>query len=167
MIFFLGVGAGGTSPDPKDTALIADLRSQVGALETDLDDATEEIEELQPFADRGREVIEAEEAAAREAERVAAEQAAAEQAAAEEAARVAAEQAAAEQAAAEQAAAEEAARAAEQAARAAAPAAPAGGSGGAYANCTAARAAGAAPVYRGEPGYGSHLDRDNDGIGCE
>jgi len=38
---------------------------------------------------------------------------------------------------------------------------------GAYANCTAARAAGAAPVRRGDPGYGSHLDRDNDGIGCE
>jgi hypothetical protein len=38
---------------------------------------------------------------------------------------------------------------------------------GAYRNCTAARAAGAAPVYRGDPGYGSHLDRDNDGIGCE
>jgi hypothetical protein len=36
-----------------------------------------------------------------------------------------------------------------------------------FANCSAARAAGAAPVYRGEPGYGSHLDRDNDGIGCE
>jgi hypothetical protein len=40
-------------------------------------------------------------------------------------------------------------------------------SGGAFANCAAARAAGAAPVYRGDPGYGSHLDRDNDGIGCE
>ena len=36
-----------------------------------------------------------------------------------------------------------------------------------YANCAAARAAGAAPVRRGDPGYGSHLDRDNDGIGCE
>ncbi len=36
-----------------------------------------------------------------------------------------------------------------------------------YANCTAARRAGAAPVLRGEPGYGRHLDRDNDGIGCE
>ena len=23
------------------------------------------------------------------------------------------------------------------------------------------------PVYRGDPGYGPHLDRDNDGIGCE
>ena len=36
-----------------------------------------------------------------------------------------------------------------------------------YPNCAAARAAGAAPVRRGQPGYGSHLDRDNDGIGCE
>jgi hypothetical protein len=36
-----------------------------------------------------------------------------------------------------------------------------------FRNCTEARAAGAAPVRRGDPGYGSHLDRDNDGIGCE
>ncbi|WP_120284492.1 excalibur calcium-binding domain-containing protein [Rhodococcus rhodochrous] len=36
-----------------------------------------------------------------------------------------------------------------------------------YKNCAAARAAGAAPVYIGEPGYGTHLDRDKDGIGCE
>lgn len=36
-----------------------------------------------------------------------------------------------------------------------------------YENCTAARDAGAAPVLRGEPGYGPHLDRDGDGIGCE
>lgn len=36
-----------------------------------------------------------------------------------------------------------------------------------YKNCTAAREAGAAPVRRGDPGYGSHLDRDGDGIGCE
>ena len=36
-----------------------------------------------------------------------------------------------------------------------------------YKNCTIARQAGAAPVYRGQPGYGPHLDRDGDGIGCE
>lgn len=36
-----------------------------------------------------------------------------------------------------------------------------------FANCAEARAAGAAPVRRGDPGYGPHLDRDNDGIGCE
>ncbi|MEN1959497.1 excalibur calcium-binding domain-containing protein [Luteimonas sp. MJ246] len=35
------------------------------------------------------------------------------------------------------------------------------------ANCAEARAAGAAPVRRGEPGHGPHLDRDNDGVGCE
>ena len=34
-------------------------------------------------------------------------------------------------------------------------------------NCAAARAAGAAPVHAGDPGYGSHLDRDGDGTGCE
>jgi len=37
----------------------------------------------------------------------------------------------------------------------------------AFRNCAAARAAGAAPVYRGDPGYGAHLDRDGDGVGCE
>ena len=36
-----------------------------------------------------------------------------------------------------------------------------------YANCAAARAAGAAPVMRGSPGYSRKLDRDNDGVGCE
>ncbi len=36
-----------------------------------------------------------------------------------------------------------------------------------YANCTAARNAGAAPIYSGQPGYRSELDRDNDGIACE
>ncbi|QDB79014.1 hypothetical protein FE251_06240 [Georgenia wutianyii] len=36
-----------------------------------------------------------------------------------------------------------------------------------YENCAAARAAGAAPVLVGQPGYGRHLDRDGDGIGCE
>lgn len=44
---------------------------------------------------------------------------------------------------------------------------PSSGSGGAFRNCTEARAAGAAPVRRGDPGYGPHLDRDNDGVGCE
>jgi hypothetical protein len=38
---------------------------------------------------------------------------------------------------------------------------------GVFAICAAARAAGAAPVRRGEPGYGSHLDRDGVGVECE
>ena len=40
-----------------------------------------------------------------------------------------------------------------------------------YDNCTAARKkakeAGAAPLYRGDPGYREELDRDRDGIACE
>ena len=40
-------------------------------------------------------------------------------------------------------------------------------SGRAFRNCTEARAAGAAPVREGDPGYGLHLDRDRDGVGCE
>lgn len=36
-----------------------------------------------------------------------------------------------------------------------------------YRNCAAARAAGVAPIYRGEPGYESRLDADSDGIACE
>lgn len=36
-----------------------------------------------------------------------------------------------------------------------------------YKNCAAARAAGAAPIHVGEPGYARHLDRDGDGVACE
>ncbi len=36
-----------------------------------------------------------------------------------------------------------------------------------YPNCGAARAAGAAPLYQGQPGYGPHMDGDHDGIACE
>jgi hypothetical protein len=36
-----------------------------------------------------------------------------------------------------------------------------------YPNCNAARAAGAAPIYAGQPGYRAGLDRDGDGIACE
>ncbi len=43
----------------------------------------------------------------------------------------------------------------------------AGSRSGAYPNCSAARAAGAAPIRRGQRGYGPHLDRDGDGIACE
>ena len=45
--------------------------------------------------------------------------------------------------------------------------APAPEPGPYYANCAAAKAAGAAPVRVGQPGYGTHLDRDRDGVGCE
>jgi hypothetical protein len=121
------------------------------------------------------------------ADKAAAEKAAAEKAAAEQAAaaQVAAEKAAAEKAAADQAAAEQAAAAqaaaaqaaAEQAARdaaarqavpapAPAPAAPAPSSVY-FGSCADAKAAGAAPLYSGQPGYRAGLDRDRDGVACE
>lgn len=36
-----------------------------------------------------------------------------------------------------------------------------------YTNCAAVRAAGKAPLYRGQPGYRDGLDRDHDGVACE
>lgn len=36
-----------------------------------------------------------------------------------------------------------------------------------YSSCAAARAAGAAPLRAGEPGYRRGLDRDGDGVACE
>ena len=36
-----------------------------------------------------------------------------------------------------------------------------------YPNCAAARSAGAAPLYAGDAGYSSKLDRDGDGVACE
>jgi flagellar biosynthesis GTPase FlhF len=36
-----------------------------------------------------------------------------------------------------------------------------------YSSCKQARSAGAAPLYRGQQGYSSELDRDGDGVACE
>lgn len=36
-----------------------------------------------------------------------------------------------------------------------------------YANCTAVRQAGKAPLHLGDPGYSSKLDRDGDGVACQ
>ncbi|WP_246156392.1 excalibur calcium-binding domain-containing protein [Sphingorhabdus profundilacus] len=36
-----------------------------------------------------------------------------------------------------------------------------------YRYCSDVRAAGKAPLRRGQPGYAPHLDRDDDGIACE
>ena len=44
---------------------------------------------------------------------------------------------------------------------------PAPGGSVYYANCAAARAAGAAPIYAGQPGYRAALDGDKDGVACE
>ena len=36
-----------------------------------------------------------------------------------------------------------------------------------YSGCNDVRAAGAAPLYRGDPGYRPDMDGDDDGIACE
>jgi hypothetical protein len=36
-----------------------------------------------------------------------------------------------------------------------------------WGGCNDARAAGTAPIYRGEPGYRPDMDGDSDGIACE
>lgn len=36
-----------------------------------------------------------------------------------------------------------------------------------YKNCGEAREAGAAPLFKGDPGYSTKLDRDGDGVACE
>jgi len=36
-----------------------------------------------------------------------------------------------------------------------------------WSGCREARAAGTTPIYRGEPGYRSEMDGDDDGIACE
>ena len=61
------------------------------------------------------------------------------------------------------------AAAAEAAARRQAPAAPPKlvNTTAYFANCSAVRAAGAAPIHAGQPGYSRKLDRDGDGVACE
>ncbi|WP_325176664.1 excalibur calcium-binding domain-containing protein [Paenibacillus alkalitolerans] len=36
-----------------------------------------------------------------------------------------------------------------------------------FASCAEAKAAGKAPLRKGDPGYSTKLDRDGDGIACE
>lgn len=151
------------------------LRSQVvglqGRAQTVSEDAAAEIERAEKEAAEKK----AEEARkkAEEAERKKAEEEARkaeeDRKAAEEAERQAAEQAEADRRAAEQAEADR--RAAEQQSQiqpfAPQPEPAPQPTNVYYPNCAAARAAGAAPVHVGQPGYGTHLDRDRDGVGCE
>lgn len=44
---------------------------------------------------------------------------------------------------------------------------PAPGAAVRFKNCAEARAAGAAPLHQGDPGYSRSLDRDGDGVACE
>jgi len=44
---------------------------------------------------------------------------------------------------------------------------PKAASAASYGSCAKAKAAGAAPLHVGEPGYSRKLDRDGDGVACE
>lgn len=44
---------------------------------------------------------------------------------------------------------------------------PKGSRGPTFSSCAEARAAGAAPLRRGQPGYSTKMDRDGDGVACE
>ena len=148
-----------TSQDPAEGASVATGSTVHLGVGKVADKAAEE----KAAADKAAAEKAAAEAAA--AAKSAADNAAADQAAAQ----LAAEQAAAQKVAAEQAAAQQAAAqaAAQQAAKPApAPAAPAPAAAY-YANCAAAKAAGAAPLYAGQAGYSTSLDRDKDGVACE
>ncbi|QWW20567.1 excalibur calcium-binding domain-containing protein [Schaalia sp. 19OD2882] len=99
-----------------------------------------------------------------EAQKKAEEEAARRQA--EEQARIAEEQAAAERAAAEEAARQQAEEARDQEVNNFV-STPQPSERVYYHSCKDARNAGAAPLYRGDPGYRDKLDRDQDGIACE
>lgn len=108
--------------------------------------------------EEAKKVAEEKKAAEEAAAKKAAEEAATKKAAEEEAARKAAEEQATAQAEAQRQA-EEAARQAQQQQQAQ--------QNVHYANCSEVRAAGAAPLYQGQPGYNGKLDRDHDGVACE
>lgn len=135
--------AGAVTPSPTSTASAAAKAAEKAA------------------AEQAAAAEEAAEAAAAAAAKKAADEAAAQKAVQERAQRAAAEAAAADAKAAADAAAAQAAADAQAQVAAAQPASTF------FANCDAARAAGAAPVHVGDPGYSRKLDRDGDGVGCE
>ena len=152
-----------SSDTPTTTDAAAEAAAQAAAAET----AAAEVAATEAAAAVEKAAAEASAQATADA---AAAQATADAAAAKATADAAAAQALADAAAAKKAQAVAMASAKAEAAAAAAAAAPPPAPPAAsvyYENCTAARAAGVTPIYRGQPGYASKLDRDNDGIACE
>ncbi|WP_203333728.1 excalibur calcium-binding domain-containing protein [Planococcus beigongshangi] len=180
-VFFLIImfSFGDTTSD-SESIEAADEASAISTNESQEEAAGAEEQQEQEEAARLAEEKEKEEEAVRLAEEqkkqeeAEAARIAEEQKKQEEAARIAEEQRQQEEvarAAEEQRQQEEAARVAEeqrqQQEAAAAAAVEAQASNVYYKNCDAVRAAGAAPIRVGEPGYSKKLDRDGDGIGCE
>lgn len=161
----LGVMIGGGGADPKESAeyleiskelVVAEdasteLAEETAALEEELDALTDEVAQL---ADQQQAVVDAEAAIAARETAADERDAALQQRESDVQGREAAVQTR-----------ESSASVSQPAPPAAQPSAPAPSAH--YENCTAARNAGAAPVRSGDPGYGRHLDRDGDGVGCE
>ena len=155
----LGIGASGDATDPTSTPQFLSLQSQLESSQQETDRLSDEVEDAKAeIRSAGSEAEAGLEQRVAELEQQAAEL---EQRSAE-----------VETRAQEVYAREKAVRAAEKAAvvpeydTAPEPVVEAPSSSY-YANCDAARADGAAPVRVGDPGYGRHLDRDGDGVGCE
>ena len=174
-----GVFLASSSVDNKEAAVAGVQDVQLAAQPEYTAEEQEQRQEVQRAAEEEKspEEIEAEEAAKLEAEKQA-EEATQEAAAREEGERIAREQAEqkrAEEEAARQAQEEAQRREQEQAAQAqqqqnqartVAPT-PQPTPGLYFKNCTDARNQGYSNILRGEPGYASKLDRNNDGVACE
>lgn len=170
----LGVAIGGGGADPKESAeylevskelvvaedASAELAEETAALERQLESLADEVAQL---ADQQQAVVDAEAAIAARETAADERDAALQQREGDVQGRETAVQSRESAAAAPRS--QSAPPAAQPAPPAAQPVAPAPSAY--YENCTAARNAGAAPVRSGDPGYGRHLDRDGDGVGCE
>lgn len=173
LLFGVGIGgSSGTAAADRAEDLMAEAEQEQAEVRTLLAEAEEEqaaqvedLDEREDILDARETEVDEREAAVAEVEDVAAAQA---QLATDQSTLAAAQQAL-DARSAELDQREAAINAMAAAAQVPATSVPASSGGGSayYANCDAARAAGAAPVLRGEPGYRSGLDRDDDGIGCE
>lgn len=159
-----GIGAGDAG---RYTAQITELETQVDSLETEVDEtqqaaevADQALSEAQAefTAERKKLVLEA---------KTATEEAATEQANAQQAKSEAQKAQAEAQAATKRALAAEGRQEADTTTSTTTSPEPPAATSTSYENCTAVRDAGASPIRVGQPGYGRHLDRDGDGVGCE
>lgn len=173
LAFILGVGVGGTGQQEDVTAAPAyvSLKSELTDTQVEADRLAEQVEAAEERIERATAAGEdrlAKQTAEVEARRLLLDQREQDLVAREAAAQAAAEAAASAPKPPPVAAKPSAQAPAPKPPAVQAPVAPAPQATSTYyKNCDAVRAAGAAPVRVGDPGYAGHLDRDGDGIGCE
>lgn len=158
MAFLVGIGAascGETKPTESHeyknlSAKYSDTQNELQRMRMELDNAKSDLKTASQKADMWDKEQEEKKAAEEKAEQEKAEQERVEQ---EKAAQQAAQQAQQQ--------------AQQQIQQRSQMSAPAPDTYAYYQNCDAVRAADRAPLYAGQPGYRSALDRDHDGIACE